>query len=282
MRSTHTIELGPGVVVKRYRSVEHGQPEREWRALGLLDRYAPGMAPAPVSADLDGEPPSVVMSRVAGAPVDEVVQGVLADAVAEAVDRVQRAVPRAVLEKVPARAGDPGALLEQVRGWFGKGREEGTVADGLHQAGANGLHQAGADGLRQAGADGLHQADALHQAGAWLGQPSLAERLARPGTPVFGTGDGNLANYLWDGRRIRLVDFEYAGRSDRAFELAEVLEHISVWRDDESNGMDAVLERLELTAEEAARLTECRRLLALFWLLRTRAAAPAERMLALL
>ncbi|MBB5075738.1 phosphotransferase family protein [Nonomuraea endophytica] len=267
MRSTHAIELGPGVVVKRYRSVEHGQPEREWRALGLLDRYAPGLAPAPVSADLDGEPPSVVMSRVAGSPVDEAVQGVLADAVAEAVDRVQRSVPRAVLEKMPARAGDPGALLEQVRGWFAKGQEEGTAADGLHQVGA--------DGLRQG------VAGALHQAGAWAGQQGLAERLARPGTPVFGTGDGNLANYLWDGRRIRLVDFEYAGRSDRAFELAEVLEHISVWRDD-SNGMGAVLERLELTAEETARLTECRRLLALFWLLRTRAAAPAERMLALL
>ncbi|MEV4890645.1 hypothetical protein AB0K48_14755 [Nonomuraea sp. NPDC055795] len=43
-----------------------------------------------------------------------------------------------------------------------------------------------------------------------------------------------------------------------------------------------MLDRLELTAGEAARLTECRRLLALFWLLRTRAEAQAERMLALL
>ncbi|MFI6534861.1 hypothetical protein ACIBHY_20570 [Nonomuraea sp. NPDC050547] len=80
MRSTHTIEMGPGVVVKRYRSVEHGQPEREWRAPGLLDRYAPGLAPAPVSADLDGAPPSVVMSWVAGSAVDEAVEGALADA----------------------------------------------------------------------------------------------------------------------------------------------------------------------------------------------------------
>jgi thiamine kinase-like enzyme len=108
--------------------------------------------------------------------------------------------------------------------------------------------------------------------------------LAQPGTPVFGTGDGNLANYLWNGTSIGVIDFEYSGRSDRAFELAEVVEHISVWRNDAA-GMTAVLERFELTADEAARLTECRRLLALYWLLRTRAetkAAQAERMLALL
>ncbi|MFD9941363.1 phosphotransferase family protein [Nonomuraea sp. NPDC059023] len=239
------------MVVKRYRSVEHGQPEREWRALGLLDRYAPGLAPVPVSADLDGEPPSVVMSRVAGSAVDEVVEGVLADALAEAVDRVQRAVPPAVLEKVPVRAGDAVALLERVRGWLAAGEEVGVVAD------------------------------ALRRADAWVRRPDLAERLARPGTPVFGTGDGNLANYLWDGSRIRLVDFEYAGRGDRAFELAEVLEHVSVWRGG-VGGMDGVLDRLELTAGEAARLIECRRLLALFWLLRTRAEAPARRMLSLL
>ncbi|WP_281367907.1 hypothetical protein [Nonomuraea typhae] len=35
---------------------------------------------------------------------------------------------------------------------------------------------------------------------------ALAETLARPGTPVFGTGDGNLANYLWDGTRVGVVD----------------------------------------------------------------------------
>ncbi len=49
--------------------------------------------------------------------------------------------------------------------------------------------------------------------------------------------------------------------------------------------MTAVLERLESTAAEAGRLTECRRQLALYWLLRTPGETrrdQAKRMLALL
>ncbi|SEG99641.1 Phosphotransferase enzyme family protein [Nonomuraea solani] len=40
-------------------------------------------------------------------------------------------------------------------------------------------------------------------------------------TPVFGAGDGNLANFLWDGTRVRIVDFEDSGHSDLAYEVAE-------------------------------------------------------------
>ncbi|MFI7634275.1 phosphotransferase family protein [Nonomuraea sp. NPDC049400] len=117
----------------------------------------------------------------------------------------------------------------------------------------------------------------------WRGRPWRSCSRGRA-PPVFGTGDGNIANYLWDGTKVRVIDFEYSGRSDRAFELAEVTEHIAVWENDPA-GMTAVLERLELTAGEAARLTECRRLMALFWLLRVRKeirSAQADRMLALL
>ncbi|MFB9837632.1 phosphotransferase family protein, partial [Actinoallomurus acaciae] len=100
----------------------------------------------------------------------------------------------------------------------------------------------------------------------WAGRPRLDDVFAAELTPVFGLGDGNLANYLWDGARVRVVDFEYSGLSDRAYELAEVVEHISVWVDD---GLDApaLLSRFELTPAETARLRECRRLLALFWFL---------------
>jgi thiamine kinase-like enzyme len=36
---------------------------------------------------------------------------------------------------------------------------------------------------------------------------------------VVAHGDPNLANYLWDGTRVRIVDFEDAGRGDRTVEL---------------------------------------------------------------
>lgn len=255
--SKHTIEVRSDVVIKHYRRVDHGQPEREWRALELLNEYSPGLAPAPVNADLEADPPTVVMSRLGGAAVAGPIEGQLADALAEAVTGVQQAIPQRVLERVPARAGHPVELLDQVRSWW-----VAAVPPDAEPA------------VR----------DAFREAGSWVKQPMLEGLLAQPGTPVFGTGDGNLANYLWDGTNVGVVDFEYSGRSDRAFELAEVVEHISVWRNDAA-GMTAVLERFGLTADEAARLTECRRLLALFWLLRTRGetkTAQAERMQALL
>jgi thiamine kinase-like enzyme len=82
---------------------------------------------------------------------------------------------------------------------------------------------------------------------------------------VFGPGDGNLANYLWDGTRVQVVDFEDSGRSDRAFELAEITEHVSSWVGPPLD-VPSFLAHFDLTSAEASRLRDCRRLLALVWL----------------
>lgn len=37
-----------------------------------------------------------------------------------------------------------------------------------------------------------------------------------------------MATLVWNGRTVRLDDFEDRGRSDRAFELAVFVEHLSV------------------------------------------------------
>jgi hypothetical protein len=50
---------------------------------------------------------------------------------------------------------------------------------------------------------------------------------ARPPPTVLGHAHPNLANYLWDEHRIRIVDFEDAGRSDSEFELADLVEHLA-------------------------------------------------------
>ena len=109
-------------------------------------------------------------------------------------------------------------------------------------------------------------AAAFGQVAAWVARPRLEEIFGAELPPVFGLGDGNLANYLWDGSRVRLVDFEYSGRGDLAYELAEAVEHVSAWADDAIDA-PALLSCFELTAAERARLVECRRLLALFWFL---------------
>jgi Ser/Thr protein kinase RdoA (MazF antagonist) len=99
----------------------------------------------------------------------------------------------------------------------------------------------------------------------WLARSRLGDRSAQEVPAVFGPGDGNLANYLWDGSRVRIVDFEDSGRSDRAFELAEITEHVGSWVEHPLD-VPAFLGQFDLSPAETARLRECRRLLALVWL----------------
>lgn len=93
---------------------------------------------------------------------------------------------------------------------------------------------------------------------------------------VLGHGDPNLANFLWDGRRVRLVDFVDSGPSDRAFELALLTEHLSAWSDS-GLAADGFWALFDLSGPELARVHDCRRLAALFWLLRLRPVSASSR-----
>ncbi|WP_333772448.1 phosphotransferase family protein [Streptomyces sp. IBSBF 3136] len=235
--STHGIEMGAGRVIKRFASRDDGRAGREWQGLTLLSTHAPGLAPEPVKADLVADRPVVVMSRLAGVPLRGTVIGEkeLA-ALVEAVAALHLAVPGDVLGRVPPRPGLPGELLGRIDGW---------AADVPSQRGL----------VRQAMDAGL----------AWLQRSMLSAGAPQDLPEVFGPGDGNLANYLWDGSRVRVVDFEDSGRSDRAFELAEITEHVGSWVEEPSD-VPAFLGQFDLRPAERVRLGECRRLLALVWL----------------
>jgi Phosphotransferase enzyme family len=69
-------------------------------------------------------------------------------------------------------------------------------------------------------------AEAHAAALAWWDGPQVRQ-FAAIADPVVGHGDPNLSNYLWDGARVRIVDFEDAGRSDMELELANLVEHMS-------------------------------------------------------
>jgi Ser/Thr protein kinase RdoA (MazF antagonist) len=106
-------------------------------------------------------------------------------------------------------------------------------------------------------------------AAAWL-EREPPERHGHAGHPaVLGHGDPCLANYLWDGDRIRLIDFEDCGPSDRAFELAILTEHISAWSDARLEAED-LLARFDLTRADRTRVRDFRRLAALCWLIMLR------------
>ncbi|MFC9282281.1 phosphotransferase family protein [Streptomyces collinus] len=235
---THVVELASDQVVKRFSRQDGGRAEREWRALTLLAAHAPGLAPTLRSIDRGTRGTTVVMSRLPGAPLRGAALGEKqVRALAEAVNELYAAVPAGVLRRVPVRPGQQSDLIAQVQRW--------AVTVRPHVDGAVG--RAMDEGLR------------------WLARSPLSNGAATRGPAVFGPGDGNLANYLWDGSRVRVVDFEDSGRSDRAFELAEITEHVGSWVE-HPLAVPAFLNCCDLTAAEEARLGDCRRLLALVWL----------------
>jgi Ser/Thr protein kinase RdoA (MazF antagonist) len=114
---------------------------------------------------------------------------------------------------------------------------------------------------------------AFREGTAWFAHAPL-DRLGEPAM-ILGQGDPNLANFLWDGTGIRMVDFEDSGASSRAFELAILVEHASAWADSGLDS-DAFLAMFDLTKAELAMLREYRRLTALFWLLKLQSRGAAS------
>ena len=191
------------MAVKRFRPHAGGderrlygnEPRREWRALQLLARYAPGLAPRPVRADLDADPPLIVMSQAPGDPLGaRPVTETQEDAIAAALSRLHHAIPPSVLATVERAPASPQLLPGRIR-----------------------------DMARACNADSLDPLprQAHRAALAWL-DSGWAERPAYiTGQPVFAQCDPNLANHLWDGHSVHLVDFETSGRGDQATELAD-------------------------------------------------------------
>ena len=104
--SKHDVTIDGEVVRKRYRRTDRDEPAREWAALVLLDEHAPGLGPRPLARETD--PPVVVMSRVAGDPLDAVLTPGLVTAMVESY-RALFAVP--VPPDTPRRHWHPEAFL---------------------------------------------------------------------------------------------------------------------------------------------------------------------------
>jgi aminoglycoside phosphotransferase (APT) family kinase protein len=247
--STHGITVEEGMAVKRFRSPLDGderqlygdEPRREWQALTLLARYAPGLAPRPIRAYLDADPPLIAMSCVPGAPLGTCpVSEAQEDAIAAALSRLHHAIPPSVLTTVERVPGRPHLLPGRIR----------EMADACNAEVLGSLPR-----------------QAYRAALAWLGSAEAERAASVTGQPVFAQGDPNLANHLWDGNRVHLVDFEASGRGDRATELADFVEHVTVWAHAAING-EAFLDRFDLCPGERRQITQLRRLFAAFWVMR--------------
>ena len=255
---THELSVDPDreIVVKRFVQADRGEPAREWRALTLLAEHAPGLAPEPIRADLAADPAVIEMSLLPGEPLGgRPLTPDQESALVRAMGQLWQSVPVGRVIQLPGESGNEAQLLSAVA----------ELAAGVHIGDDPVIRQATSAGLSW-----LSWA-----VGGLTGQGSYTDPgpAGRRGTgwprpaQVFGQGDGSLANFLWDGQRVRMVDFEDSGVADRAFELSIFVEHISVWNGIGLDG-DEFIRAFELTTAERARLADCRRLAALYWLLR--------------
>lgn len=225
--------------IKIYRSWERGEPDREWQALCALGELGLGPKPVSFSPASGEERPVVVMGWVAGRSRDA------ADLAVEdlvAIVSAHRALHRLQINSTHQAQGDPLTVLGRIREMMSSWDD--TAAH-----------------LRDQPAE-VRAASLL--ARRWLerGEPDLLA-----GTPleVFGRGDPNLTNYLWVERRVTMIDFEDAGISDPAFELADLFEHASSRALSQAH-WSVLCDLYDLDAPGRRRARAGRNLMACFWL----------------
>jgi aminoglycoside phosphotransferase (APT) family kinase protein len=233
---THQLTTAGSTLTKRFTSWSRGEHRREWAVLSHVNAYQPDLVPVPVAADLDADPPWVTMTVVPGSPLGDEITAPQLDALANAIRTLWRVPLDGVETIAPWRSPLPFA-----RRLTDAGRPIGGI-----------------------------EAAAYDAAVAWWRGPDPALLDAPVGRCVIGHGDPNMANYLWDGRRIRIVDFEDAGVSDPAAELAVLVEHLS------ARNVDAEAFRARLDVEPE-RFRAARRAWAMFWLALLLPGGPAER-----
>ncbi len=188
---------------------------------------------------MDNGCPVIVMSRLPG---DSLGASPLTPnqvaAVGEAMGTMYRAVPQEHLDELTDRISGPAEMIGELRSWC---RQPHNSQSALVQR-------------------------ALTVGSRWVEDPDVDALMCPTADRVFTQGDGNLGNLIWDGLRCSVVDFEDSGISDPAYEVADLLEHVSVWLRDLIDE-DQLVAHLGFSPAQLGRLTQFRRLMALFWLL---------------
>lgn len=214
-------------VVKRYRSVSRNEDAREWIALRMLQWYAAELAPRPVA--YSAAEPSVTMTRMPGRSLrDQPLDPCCIDGIVTALEQMHTCVPRHELPRLlPAYVDD---MFDRTRADLET--PPVTVADSTVRA-------------------------AWSEVREWFRSADAQRLRVEPEVPVLGRRDHNMANFLWDGDTIRLVDFEDSGVTDRAGEYAELVEHVSA-RATSDREWDRLLDAVDLTMAERRRLRAAR------------------------
>jgi aminoglycoside phosphotransferase (APT) family kinase protein len=188
--------------IKLYRLDGKQRPQREWHALSLLAAHHVPYVPRPLWLDDSTESPAMAMTFVTGAPIPDAARK--ESALSGLIETWQQIHvtpvegPLAGLVRIDSAA----HYCKRITGiWAGQ------LADNPHDP-LTGELQPLLDGWRESGD---------------------ADVLAEPQPLAFSRGDANLLNWLYDpaSHTTSCVDFEFSGTSDPAFDIADLVEHIS-------------------------------------------------------
>lgn len=227
------------VCVKVFAGARAPYARREWWALTTLSDAGLLLAPRPLAFEADEEQATIIMELLEGAPRVEPATPNDLPAIADALSQLY-GIALSGLGVPPGPAvGSAQAIVERVRTAWAE------------------LTAPRFDPVRD-------RARALGR--MWLESDGPACVLG-DGTPILSRGDGNLVNWLKTNRGLRLVDFEYSGMSERAFDIGDFMSHPSTAEVSETQ-WERFSERLDLTPVERRRTLETRRLFVFFWIMK--------------
>jgi hypothetical protein len=224
--------------IKLYKANELIRAEREWATLCLLAAQDVVVAPQPIWFDPRPQMPMIVMTFVPGQALGSHPVGVRElRALAHTLQRMYALVP-AVADYAYTVVGTPTELIRRLQVW----------SDTQAERAPNPI----SDVTRRLFQHWLQSDDPL--------------LLQEPAPVIFGRGDPNLANCLWDGAQVHCVNFEHSGWSDLAVELGDLLEGPSA-RQISDEAWTTFLACFDLAdATTQRRLLAARRLCALYWI----------------
>jgi thiamine kinase-like enzyme len=228
---------GP-VCVKIYRVDDRRRLEREWLSLTILARHQMPSAPAPLWIDPDPDQPAIGMTLLPGRPLPDIEDRREPLQALAAVLRQLAALPLAAELGSMARIDSASHYIRRITGIWAPALA-GSPRDALTR-------------------------DLQRILSQWA-ESGDAGILAEPAPRIFSRGDSNLLNWLWDGTRIRCVDFEFAGWSDLPFDCADLIEHISAREIDDQTWAETV-SSAGLREGDHRRFAAAQRTCALRWL----------------
>jgi Ser/Thr protein kinase RdoA (MazF antagonist) len=237
---THDLTFTATEVHKRYVSWDRGEADREWACLTLLAEHAHGVAPRPLRQEVSDGGPVIVMERLHGRPLGD------APLTPDQTASLGHALRR--LYAVPVEAIHAAGVGERLNGPTTHAR---AVTEGLSEP--HDLTECRDPALVREAVD----ADSM-----WLAPPTS---LPEPRLMTLGIADLNPANVLWDGTTCRLVDFEDAGLTDPAYELADHVEHLA-GRLTGVFDTRALVQAVGFSDQDRMRLRAYRPLWAAFWM----------------